>query len=57
MSKSFQIGNRRVEWVHEEPGVLLILLIALSFIFIAKWSIGAADEQPASEVEAHSEAH
>lgn len=57
MTRTFQIGKRRVQWVHEEPGVLLILLIALSFIFIAKWSMSASDAQPAAEVEAHSEAH
>lgn len=35
MAKVVQIGGRQIEWVSEEPGPILILIVAFVFILSA----------------------
>lgn len=36
MSKSIQIAGRKIAWVQEEPGPILILIVTFALLFGAK---------------------
>lgn len=48
MRKVVQIGGRKIEWVREEPGPVLIVFIALVFILSAACLSSATDDVAAT---------
>jgi hypothetical protein len=52
MQRTFRIGDREVEFVPEEPGVILILLIIFTFLLVMPSGNNSGDQSDMEEVPA-----
>lgn len=57
MKRTFQFGGREVEFVPEEPGVLLIMLIVIVFLLLAPSGNNLVDQDGLSEAPEASSTH
>lgn len=53
MQKSIQVGRRRIVWVKEQPGPILLLFIALCMMFSFHFLVKAEPASTTTDVEAH----
>lgn len=49
MSKSLQVAGRTITWVKDEPGPVIILIIALALIFGVRCFIPDATSTPVQQ--------